>query len=186
MHCKDDYDSMFLRPLGDLLVVLRKPWICTHCFDAHFQKFRDFWWFLVILIENGHFGPLFEDLWQPPSKSHDISAFNPMDPLRTLFWTQKPLSKVVKWPKLEVPLMGWEVWAGPSAQRQLLKGPSCNLLQDPQKGPKWSKLGSKICKVPEGPSKVPPGQSGPNVFGTFWLSQAKKFDLPQRAQMGSK
>ena len=52
---------MFLEATYDLLVVLRKPWICTLCFDAHFQIS----WFLMIF---GHFNrkmdilDLFEDL----------------------------------------------------------------------------------------------------------------------------
>ena len=70
---------MLLETTYDLLVVLRKPWICTLCFDAHFRKFRDFWWFLVILIENGHFGPLLRTSNSLLPKSHDISAFNPKD-----------------------------------------------------------------------------------------------------------
>ena len=46
---KDDYDSMLFEATYVLLVVLRKPWICTLCFDAHFSKFSViFFWFWTI------------------------------------------------------------------------------------------------------------------------------------------
>ena len=53
------------------------------CFDAHFSKFRDFWWFWTIFNRKWTFWTTFEDLNSLLSKSHDISAFNPMDPLKT-------------------------------------------------------------------------------------------------------
>ena len=64
MHCqKTTTIRWFLEATYDLLVVLRKPWICTHCFDAHFSKFRDFWWFWTIFnrkmdILDHFWGPL--------------------------------------------------------------------------------------------------------------------------------
>ena len=78
MHCqKTTTIRCFLEATYDLLVVLRKPWICTLCFDALFSKFRDFDDFWSFLIEK----------WRTSdsllSKSPDISAFNPKDPLRT-------------------------------------------------------------------------------------------------------
>ena len=65
MHCqKTTTIRCFLEATYDLLVVLRKPWIYTLCFDAHFRKFRDFWWFLVIFNrKNEHFGPLLRVRW---------------------------------------------------------------------------------------------------------------------------
>ena len=47
---------------------------------ANFVIFDDFGPFL---IENGHFGPLLRTSDSLLSKSHDISAFSPKDPLRT-------------------------------------------------------------------------------------------------------
>ena len=64
MHCqKTTTIRCFLEATYVLLVVLRKPWICTLCFDAHFSKFRDFWWFWTIFnrkmdILDHFWGPL--------------------------------------------------------------------------------------------------------------------------------
>ena len=78
MHCqKTTTIRCFLEATYVLLVVLRKPWICTLCFDhilANFVIFDDFGPFL---IENGHFGPLLRTSNSHLSKSHDISAFKP-------------------------------------------------------------------------------------------------------------
>ena len=87
-----------------------KKWICTLCFDAHFSKFRDFyWWFWDHFNrKNGHFGPLLRDLWQPPLKSHDISAFVPHGPSQNLLKPLKPLF----WPL-------WDPLRGPERLRIL-------------------------------------------------------------------
>ena len=81
----------FWRPLSSFLVVLRKPWICTLCFDAHFSKFRDFDDFGPFLIEKWTFWTTLRTSNSLLSKSHDISAFSPwtlsQDLLKTLlFW----------------------------------------------------------------------------------------------------
>ena len=82
---KDDYDSMLfgghLRPFSGFkeTVDLYPLFWCTF-----FSKFRDFDDFGPFLIEKWTFWTTF---WGPLTascpKSHDISAFNPKDPLRT-------------------------------------------------------------------------------------------------------
>ena len=60
--------------------------------------------------------------------------------------------KVVKMTKIWGPRHRFErVQTGPPAQRQLVRGLAATSLQDPQRGPKWSKSGQIW-----GPSKVPP------------------------------
>ena len=89
MHCqKTTTIRCFLRPLTTFLVVFRKPWIYTLCFDAHFSKFRDFWWFWTILIEKWTFGPLLRDLKQPPVQKSRYICLLPMGPSQNLL---KPL-----------------------------------------------------------------------------------------------
>ena len=50
-----------------------------------------------------------------------------------------------------------EVQTGPPAQRQLVRGLAAAYLQDPQKGSQNGQNKVKF-RVPEGPSKVPPGK----------------------------
>ena len=85
MHCKRRLRFDVFGATYDLLVVLRKPWICTLCFDAHFSKFRDFWWFWTILIEKWTFWTTFgtSDSLHPK-----VTIYLPLSP-----WT---LSKPVK------------------------------------------------------------------------------------------
>ena len=89
MHCqKTTTIRCFLEATYDLLVVLRKPWICTLCFDAHFSKFRDFWWFLVIFNRKMDILDLF---WGPQTASSPkVTIYLPL-----ASWT---LSKPVKNP----------------------------------------------------------------------------------------
>ena len=111
MHCKKTTTiRCFLEATYDLLVVLRKPWICTLCFDAHFSKFRDFWWFWTIFNrKNGHFGPLLRTSDSLLSKSHDISAFKPKD-------LSKPVKNPLKTPILTILDPFWGSWTEAAAR----------------------------------------------------------------------
>ena len=82
MHCqKTTTIRCFLETTYDLLVVLRKPWICTLCFDAHFSKFRDFWWFLVIFNRKMD---ILDHFWGPlTASSPKVTIYLPLTP-RTL------------------------------------------------------------------------------------------------------
>ena len=80
---KDDYDSMLFGATYDLLVVLRKPWICTSVLMHFLANFCDFDDFGPFLIEKMTFWTPLRTSNSLLSKSHDISAFNP----RTLFRT---------------------------------------------------------------------------------------------------
>ena len=153
MHCKKTTTiRCFLEATYVLLVVLRKPWIYTLCFDAHFSKFRDFWWFWTILIENGHFGPLLRTSNSLLSKSHDISAFNPKDPLRDSCFGPKMRSKSGQMTKIWGPGHGFvRLWAGPPAQRQLVGAqpqPPSRTLKGVQNGQNRVKF-----RVPQGPPR---------------------------------
>ena len=54
------------------------------CFDAHFRKFRDFWWFLVIFNRKMNIlDPFFEDLWQPPLQKSRYICLYLHGPLKT-------------------------------------------------------------------------------------------------------
>ena len=90
MHCKKTTTiRCFLETTYDLLVVLRKPWIYTLCFDAHFSKFHDFWWFLVIFNRKMD---ILDHFWGPPTASSPkVTIYLPLAP-----WT---LSKPVKNPR---------------------------------------------------------------------------------------
>ena len=98
MHCqKTTTIRCFLEATYDLLVVLRKPWICTLCFDAHFSKFRDFWWFWTIFNRKMNILDLF---WGPlTASSPKVTIYLPLSP-----WTSqnllKTLSKPLFWPLL--------------------------------------------------------------------------------------
>ena len=86
MHCKKTTTiRCFLEATYDLLVVLRKPWICTLCFDAHFSKFRDFDDFWPFLIGKMDILDLF---WGPQTAScPKVTIYLPLNPralLRTL------------------------------------------------------------------------------------------------------
>lgn len=82
MHCKKTTTiRCFLEATYDLLVVLRKPWICTLCFDAHFSKFRDFWWFWTIFNRKMD---ILDHFWGPPTASSPkVTIYLPLTP-RTL------------------------------------------------------------------------------------------------------
>ena len=141
MHCqKTTTIRCFLEATYDLLVVLRKPWICTLCFDAHFSKFRDFWWFWTIFNRKMD---ILDHFWGPQTASSSkVTIYLPLAP-----WTlsgpcfgPKMRPKVVKMTKIWGPGHGFaRLWAGPPAQRQLVRGLAAASSQDPQKGPKWSK-----------------------------------------------
>ena len=90
MHCKKTTTiRCFLKATYDLLVVLRKPWICTLCFDAHFSKFRDFWWFLVIFNRKMD---ILDHFWGPlTASSPKVTIYLPLSP-----WTLSgPLKKSI-------------------------------------------------------------------------------------------
>ena len=93
MHCKKTTTiRCFLEATYDLLVVLRKPWICTLCFDAHFSKFRDFWWFLVIFNRKMD---ILDHFWGPlTASSPKVTIYLPLTP-RTL---SKPVKNPLKTP----------------------------------------------------------------------------------------
>ena len=95
MHCqKTTTIRCFLEATYDLLVVLRKPWICTLCFDAHFSKFRDFWWFWTIFNRKMD---ILDHFWGPQTAScPKVTIYLPLAP-----WT---LSKPVKNP-LKTPIL---------------------------------------------------------------------------------
>ena len=78
MHCKkDDYDWCFLETFTTFSG-FRETWIWKNCFDAHFRKFRDFWWFWSFLIGKWTFWTLFEDpLTFPLQKSRYICLLTP-------------------------------------------------------------------------------------------------------------
>ena len=82
MHCqKTTTIRCFLEATYDLLVVLRKPWICTLCFDAHFSKFRDFWWFWTIFNRKMD---ILDHFWGPlTASSPKVTIYLPLAP-RTL------------------------------------------------------------------------------------------------------
>ena len=90
MHCqKTTTIRCFLEATYDLLVVLRKPWICTLCFDAHFSKFRDFWWFWTIFNRKMD---ILDHFWGPLTAScPKVTIYLPLAP-----WT---LSGPVKNPR---------------------------------------------------------------------------------------
>ena len=112
MHCKKTTTiRCFLEATYDLLVVLRKPWICTLCLNAHFSKFRDFWWFLVIFNRKMDILDLF---WGPlTASSPKVTIYLPL-----ASWTSqdllKTLSKPLFWPF-------WTPFEGP--ERRLRLGP---------------------------------------------------------------
>ena len=84
MHCKkDDYDSMLFWATYDLFSGFTETVDLYPLFWCTFSKFRDFWWFWTILIEKWTFWTLWGTSNSLLSKSHDISAFSPMDPLKT-------------------------------------------------------------------------------------------------------
>ena len=95
MHCqKTTTIRCFLEATYDLLVVLRKPWICTLCFDAHFSKFRDFWWFLAIFNRKMD---ILDHFWGPQTASSPkVTIYLPLTP-RTL---SKPVKNPLKTPIL--------------------------------------------------------------------------------------
>ena len=92
VHCKKTTTiRCFLGATYDLLVVLRKPWICTLCFDALFSKFRDFWWFWTIFNRKMD---ILDPFWGPQTAScPKVTIYLPLtqgpsqDLLKTLlFW----------------------------------------------------------------------------------------------------
>ena len=97
MHCKKTTTiRCFLEVTYDLLVVLRKPWICTLCFDAHFSKFRDFWWFLVIFNRKMD---ILDHFWGPQTATcPKVTIYLPLSP-RTL---SKPVKNPLKTPILAI------------------------------------------------------------------------------------
>ena len=91
------------------------------------------------------------------------------------------IGKVVKMTKIWGSGHGFErLWAGPPAQRQLVRGLAADLLQDPQKGPKWSKLGSNW-----GPVRSLQGPSRAVGQNRHILAGGQRFGL-RRAQNGVK
>ena len=92
MHCqKTTTIRCFLETTYDLLVVLRKPWICTLCFDAHFSKFRDFWWFWTIFNRKMD---ILDHFWGPQTASYPkVTIYLPLSP-----WTSQNLLKTLSKP----------------------------------------------------------------------------------------
>ena len=93
MHCqKTTTIRCFLEATYDLLVVLRKPWIYTLCFDAHFSKFRDFWWFWTIFNRKMD---ILDHFWGPLTAScPKVTVYLPLTP-RTL---SGPVKTLLFWP----------------------------------------------------------------------------------------
>ena len=133
MHCqKTTTIRCFLEVTYDLLVVLRKPWICTLCFDAHFSKFRDFWWFLVIFNRKMDILDLF---WGPQTAScPKVTIYLPLAP-----WTlSKPVknpSKPLFWPLLDPFWGSWREAAARPRTSCLWAGGPAQSLSNPCPGP---------------------------------------------------
>ena len=126
MHCqKTTTIRCFLEATYDLLVVLRKPWIYTLCFDAYFSKIRDFWWFLVIFNRKMD---ILDHFWGPLTASCPkvtiylpLTPRTPQDLLKPCYFDLilhhfGPLLRVLAggcgWAPYELPL-GWRTCSGP-------------------------------------------------------------------------
>ena len=136
MHCKKTTTiRCFLETTYDLLVVLRKPWICTLCFDAHFSKFRDFWWFWTIFNRKMD---ILDHFWGPlTASSPKVTIYLPLTP-RTLsgplFWTQNEVKSGQNTQNLRSRAWVCEALSRSSSPKAARKGPSRNLLSGPSKG----------------------------------------------------
>ena len=130
MHCqKTTTIRCFLEATYDLLVVLRKPWIYTLCFDAHFSKFRDFWWFWTIFNRKMD---ILDHFWGPLSASSPkVTIYLPLSP-----WT---LSKPVKNP-LKTPIFD-HFWTLLRVQWEVahIRPSKMALFDLVQNGTKWCK-----------------------------------------------
>ena len=135
MHCqKTTTIRCFLETTYDLLVVLRKPWICTLCFDAHFSKFRDFWWFWTIFNRKMD---ILDHFWGPlTASSPKVTLYLPLTP-RTL---SKPVKNPLKTPIFDHfgPLLRvrWEV--------AHIRPNKMTLFDLVQNGTKWCKYAQNL------------------------------------------
>ena len=132
MHCKKTTTiRCFLEATYDLLVVLRKPWICTLCFDAHFSKFRDFWWFLVIFNRKMD---ILDHFWGPQTAScPKVTIYLPLSPR-----TQDLLKTLLFWPILTILDPFWGSWREAAARPLtscLWAGGPAQSLTNPCPGP---------------------------------------------------
>ena len=144
MHCKKTTTiRYFLEATYDLLVVLRKPWICTLCFDAHFSKFHDFWWFWTIFNRKMDILDLF---WGPQTAScPKVTIYLPLAPSTLsgpLFWTPFEVQSGQNDQNLRFWAWVWEALSRSSSPKAARTGPSRSLPPGPSKGvQKWSKSG---------------------------------------------
>ena len=142
MHCKKTTTiRCFLEATYDLLVVLRKPWICTLCFDAHFSKFRDFWWFWTIFNRKMD---ILDHFWGPLTAScPKVTIYLPLSPKTLsgpLFWTQNEAKSGQNDQNLRSRAWVCEALSRSSSPKAACTGPSRNLPPGPSKGgPKLSK-----------------------------------------------
>ena len=136
MHCqKTTTIRCFLEATYVLLVVLRKPWICTLCFDAHFSKFRDFWWFWTIFNRKMN---ILDHFWGPQTASSPkVTIYLPLTP-RTLsgplFWTQNEVKSGQNSQNLRSRAWVWEAPSSSSNPKAARAWPSRSLLSGPSKG----------------------------------------------------
>ena len=171
MHCqKTTTIRCFLEATYDLLVVLRKPWICTLCFDAHFSKFRDFWWFLVIFNRKMDILDLF---WGPlTASSPKVTIYLPLThgPSQNLLKTlSKPLFLTTFGPLLRVLWTVTDIRPSKMALFDLVRN-----------GVKWCKYVQKLFLAP---LKLPCANWGTKttilhfwhpVFGPLFLTSRTK------------
>ena len=134
MHCqKTTTIRCFLETTYDLLVVLRKPWICTLCFDAHFSKFRDFWWFWTIFNRKMD---ILDHFWGPQTASSPkVTIYLPLSPWTLSGPAQNPVI-LTYFASFWDPFWGsWrEVAARPRTSCLWAGGPVCS-LSNPCPGP---------------------------------------------------
>ena len=133
MHCqKTTTIRCFLEATYDLLVVLRKPWIYALCFDAHFSKFRAFWWFWTIFNRKMDILDLF---WGPlTASSPKVTIYLPL-----ALWTlSKPVKNPLKTPILTILDPFWGSWREVAARPRtscLWAGGPAQSLSNPCPGP---------------------------------------------------
>ena len=133
MHCqKTTTIRCFLEATYVLLVVLRKPWIYTLCFDAHFSKFRDFWWFWTIFNRKMD---ILDHFWGPQTAScPKVTIYLPLTP-----WTSQDLLKTLLfWPIFTILDPFWGSWMEAAARPLtscLWAGGPAQSLANPCPGP---------------------------------------------------